>query len=165
MEPLEISARDKAVIRALQGDFPLCEEPYKVLAEQAGMTEEEFISCVKNLSAEKKIRKMGAVLRHREAGFVANALCAWSVPAERLDKVAQEMVKNPAVSHCYDRNTAPNWNYNLYTMIHAKSREECEEIVKSLAASTGIEQFQILYSKKEWKKTSMKYFCDSNEEN
>ena len=159
MEPLEISAKDKAVIRDLQGDFPLCEEPYKVLAEQAGMTEEEFIECVKNLSAEKKIRKMGAVLRHREAGFVANALCAWSVPTEKLDEVAKEMVKNPAVSHCYDRNTAPNWNYNLYTMVHAKSREECEKIVKSLAGSTGIEQFQILYSKKEWKKTSMKYFC------
>ena len=159
MEPLEISAKDKAVIRALQGDFPLCEEPYKVLAEQAGMTEEEFIECVKNLSAEKKIRKMGAVLRHREAGFVANALCAWSVPTERLDEVAKEMVKNPAVSHCYDRNTAPNWNYNLYIMVHAKSREECEKIVKSLAISTGIEQFQILYTKKEWKKTSMKYFC------
>ena len=70
------------------------------------------------------------------------------------------MVKNPAVSHCYDRNTAPNWNYNLYTMIHAKSREECEQIVKSLADSTGIDQYQMLYSKKEWKKTSMKYFCD-----
>ena len=156
----DISARDKAVIRALQGDFPLCEEPYKVLAEQAGMSEQEFIDCVRELSEEKKIRKMGAVLRHREAGFVANALCAWSVPPEKLDEVAKVMANNPAVSHCYDRNTAPNWNYNLYTMVHAKSREECERIVKSLATSTGIEQFQILYSKKEWKKTSMKYFCE-----
>ena len=156
----EISARDKAVIRALQDDFPLCEEPYKILAQQAGMTEEEFIDCVKNLSEQKKIRKMGAVLRHREAGFLANALCAWLVPPEKLDEVAKVMTNNPAVSHCYDRNTAPNWNYNLYTMIHAKSREECERIVKSLSAATGIEQFQILYSKKEWKKTSMKYFCD-----
>ena len=160
MQTFEISARDKAVIRALQSDFPICEEPYKVLAEQAGMTEEEFIDCVKELSAQKKIRKMGAVLRHREAGFIANALCAWSVPPERLDEVAKVMIENPAVSHCYDRNTAPDWNYNLYTMVHAKSREECNEIINNLSMSTGIDQFQILYSKKEWKKTAMKYFCD-----
>ena len=160
MQTFEISAKDKAVIRALQGDFPICEEPYKVLAEQAGMTEEEFIDCVKELSAQKKIRKMGAVLRHREAGFIANALCAWSVPPERLDEVAKVMIENPAVSHCYDRNTATDWNYNLYTMVHAKSREECNEIINNLSISTGIDQFQILYSKKEWKKTSMKYFCD-----
>ena len=156
----EIDERDKAVVKALQGDFPLCEEPYKVLAEQVGMTEEEFIERVKILTSEKKIRKMGAVLRHREAGFVANALCAWLVPPERLDQVAKIMTENPAVSHCYDRTTAPNWNYNLYTMIHAKSREECDQIVKNLSELTAINDFQVLYSKKEWKKTSMKYFCE-----
>ena len=156
----EINERDKAVVKALQGDFPLCEEPYKVLAEQVGMSEEEFIESVKILTSEKKIRKMGAVLRHREAGFVANALCAWLVPPERLDQVAKIMTENPAVSHCYDRTTAPNWNYNLYTMIHAKSREECDQIVKNLSELTAINDFQVLYSKKEWKKTSMKYFCE-----
>ncbi|MBR1730280.1 MAG: Lrp/AsnC family transcriptional regulator [Selenomonadaceae bacterium] len=156
----EINERDKAVVKALQGDFPLCEEPYKVLAEQVGMSEEEFIERVKILTSEKKIRKMGAVLRHREAGFVANALCAWLVPPERLDQVAKIMTENPAVSHCYDRTTAPNWNYNLYTMIHAKSREECDQIVKNLSELTAINDFQVLYSKKEWKKTSMKYFCE-----
>ena len=70
------------------------------------------------------------------------------------------MTENPAVSHCYDRTTAPNWNYNLYTMIHAKSREECDQIVKNLSELTAINDFQVLYSKKEWKKTSMKYFCE-----
>ena len=124
------------------------------------MTEEEFINCVKQLTNEKKIRKMGAVLRHREAGFVANALCAWFVPPNKLDEVANTMIKNPAVSHCYDRTTAPDWNYNLYTMIHAKSRSECENIINELSKETGINDYQILYSKKEWKKTSMKYFCD-----
>ena len=112
---------------------------------------EEFI-------AEKKIRKLGAVLRHREVGFKFNALCAWEVPAEKLDAVAKIMSAHPAVSHCYDRNTAPNWNYNLYTMIHAKTREECDAIIAELSRSTGVENRQVLYSKKEWKKTSAKYF-------
>ncbi len=156
----ELSARDKDVIRVLQDDFPLCEEPFKILAERIGMTEEEFIARVKNLAEQKKIRKMGAVLRHREAGFVANALCAWLVPADRLDEIAAKMSANPAVSHCYDRNPAPDWNYNLYAMIHAKSRAECRQIIDALADECRIDNFQILYTTREWKKTSMRYFAD-----
>lgn len=153
-----LSDKDKEIIKVLQEDFPLCEEPYKILAAKVGISEEEFLQRVQKLVDEKKIRKMGAVLRHREAGFKANALCAWNVPTEKLDDVAKIMTANPAVSHCYDRTTAPNWNYNLYTMIHAKSREECENIISELSAQTGIKDFQIMYSKKEWKKTGMKYF-------
>lgn len=155
-----LTKTDEEIIKALQEDFPLCEEPYKVLAERAGVTEEEFLKRVQDFVAEKKIRKMGAVLRHREVGFKFNALCAWEVPPEKLDDVAKIMSNHPAVSHCYDRNTAPNWNYNLYTMIHAKTREECDAIVLALAEITGVENYQVLYSKKEWKKTSMKYFKD-----
>ena len=151
---------DKKIIKVLQEDFPLCEEPYKILAERVGITEEEFLRRVKNFVEDKKIRKVGAVLRHREAGFKANALCAWEVPAEKIDDIAKIFSSHSAVSHCYDRTTAPNWNYNLYTMIHAKSREELEKIVLELSATTGIENFQIMYSKKEWKKTGMKYFCE-----
>ena len=164
LNDFDISVRDKDVIRVLQDDFPLCEQPFKFLANQINMSEDEFIERVKNLSAQKKIRKMGAVLQHRNAGFTANALCAWSVPADKLDAVAKLMSQHPAVSHCYDRNTAPNWNYNLYTMIHAKSRAECDRIIAQLAADCRLEQFQILYTTKEWKKTSMRYFVDSQGE-
>ena len=164
MSSVDISPRDKEVIRVLQDDFPLCEQPFKFLAAQINMSEEEFIERVKKLSEQKKIRKMGAVLQHRNAGFTANALCAWSVPTDRLDEIADKMSKHPAVSHCYDRNTAPNWNYNLYTMIHAKSRAECEQIINALAADCKLDQFQILYTTREWKKTSMRYFVDNQGE-
>lgn len=151
---------DKKIVKVLQEDFPLCEEPYKILAEKVGISEEEFLRRVENFVEDKKIRKIGAVLRHREAGFKANALCAWEVPADKIDEIAKIFSENPAVSHCYDRTTAPDWNYNLYTMIHAKTRAECDEIIKNLADKTGIKNFQVLYSKKEWKKTGMKYFCE-----
>ena len=155
-----LSDRDKAIIKALQEDFPLCEEPYKILAERVGITEEEFLRRVRELVDEKKIRRMGAVLRHREVGFKANALCAWHVPPDKLDDIAKIMTATSAVSHCYDRTPAPNWNYNLYTMIHAKTRDECEKIIGELAALTGVANYKILYTKKEWKKTGMKYFCE-----
>ena len=155
-----LSALDKNVIRALQGDFPLVPEPYKELAARAGVTEDVFLARVRELSEKKMIRKMGAVLRHREIGFAANALCAWEVPADRLDDVAKSMAASPSISHCYDRNTAPGWPYNLYTMIHGHSRAECESIADALGKENHIENRVMLYSKKEWKKTSMKYFSE-----
>ena len=160
MKVLAISEQDKAIIKALQEDFPLCEEPYKILAERVGISEEEFLRRVKELVDEKKIRKMGAVLRHREVGFNANALCAWQVSPDKIDAAAQVMSSHAAVSHCYDRTPAPNWNYNLYTMIHAKTRDECEKIIGELSSLTGVTNFKILYTKREWKKTGMKYFCE-----
>jgi len=154
----EVDEIDKRIVRVLCGDFPLVTEPYKVLASRVGLDETEFLDRVRNLRDEKKIRKMGAVLRHVEAGFKANVLCAWEVPAGRLAYVAGNMSAHPAVSHCYERSAAEGWPYNLYTMIHAKSRCECQEIVNSLAETNDIKNLQMLYSVKEWKKSSMRYF-------
>ena len=160
MEAAGVSELDKKVIRALQGEFPLVAEPYKVLAEGIGISEDLFLERVKALEEDKKIRKMGAVLRHREVGFKANVLAAWVVPQEELDTIAQEMARHPAVTHCYDRTTAPGWPYNLYTMIHGHSREECEAIASELGEAAGVTERIMLYRKHEWKTTSRKYFCE-----
>jgi len=152
---------DKRVIRAMQGEFPITKEPYKELAKTAGIDEDEFLTRVKRLKETGAIRKMGAVLKHREVGFTANVLCAWEIPAENLDATAKNMSLNKSVTHCYDRNTAPGWNYNLYTMIHGQSKEECENIVKKLKIENNVKKEPVLlYSKKEWKKASMKYFAE-----
>ena len=159
-ETVEIEELDRKIIRLLQGEFPLVAEPYKVLAEEIGITEEALLARIETMREEKKIRKMGAVLRHREVGFTSNCLCVWNVPDERVDEVGGRMAEHPRVSHCYDRNRTPDWPYNLYTMIHGYSREECEVIAAELAAATGIEERCMLYTKKEWKKASMRYFME-----
>ena len=159
-EKIELSELDRKIVRLLQGEFPLVAEPYKVLAAEIGITEEQLLARIAAMREEKKIRKMGAVLRHREVGFTANCLCVWNVPDERVDEVARRMAEHPRVSHCYDRNREADWQYNLYTMIHGYSREECEAIAAELTDSTGIDDRRMLYTKKEWKKTSMKYFTE-----
>lgn len=151
---------DKKIVRTVQEEFPLVEEPYKVLAEKIGITQQELIDRLKRYKRSGKIRKIGAVLRHREIGFSANALCAWEVPEERMEEVGTLMAMHPAVSHCYDRLTAPEWPYNLYTMIHAHTKEECAAIAGQLAKKAGVAKRVMLYSIKEWKKTSMRYFCE-----
>ena len=155
---LQLDEADKKVICALQKEFPLVTAPYRQMAAEIGMEEQEFLARMKRLLDSGIIRKMGAVLRHREVGYVANVLCAWEVPADRLAEIAVNMSKHAAVSHCYDRQTAPAWPYNLYTMIHATSRAECEEIAQELGEANGVTNRVMLYTRKEWKKTSMKYF-------
>ena len=160
IEEIELSELDRKIVRLLQGEFPLVAEPYKVLAAEIGITEEQLLARIAAMREEKKIRKIGAVLRHREVGFTANCLCVWNVQDERVDEVARRMAEHPRVSHCYDRNREADWQYNLYTMIHGYSREECEAIAAELADATGIDDRRMLYTKKEWKKTSMKYFTE-----
>ncbi len=151
---------DKKIVRVMQEDFPLVQEPYKTLAAQIGIDEQTLLERLKRFKENGQIRKMGAVLQHREVGFAANVLCAWEIPAARMDEVARNMSRHPSVSHCYDRNTEPGWPYNMYTMIHGHSREECEAIAQELGRANGVSNRAMLYSVKEWKKTSMRYFCE-----
>ena len=155
-----ISELDKKIVRLLQGEFPLVSEPYKVLAAEIGISEEELLARVTALREEKKIRKIGAVLRHRAVGLTSNSICVWDVPDECMDETAARMAEHPRVSHCYDRNRTDDWPYNLYTMIHGYSCAECEAIAAELSTATGIADRRMLYTKKEWKKTAMRYFTE-----
>ena len=154
---------EKKIIALIQGDIPVTPRPYLELAEKIGISEEEFISALKDLNQRGLIRRYGATLRHQNSGFVANAMVAWQVDEERVDDVGGKMADFEEVSHCYRRNPAPDWPYNLYTMIHAKSEKSCREIAEKISRAISVDTFTLLFSKKELKKTSMAYFpFDSN---
>jgi DNA-binding Lrp family transcriptional regulator len=151
---------DKKIVRVTQEDFPLVREPYAELASRIGISEDTLLRRLQEFRETGRIRKMGAVLQHHRAGFASNVLCAWEVPMTRVDEIAGRMSRCPSVSHCYDRNTRPGWPFNLYTMIHGHSRSECEKIAADLGEANGIEHRAMLYTVKEWKKSSMKYFVE-----
>lgn len=157
---MSIAEVDKKIVKALQNDFPIVAEPYKEVARRIGISEESLLNRLQGMKEEGILRKMGAVLRHIEAGFKANALGVWVVPPEQMDEVAKKMCAHPEVTHCYDRNTAPDWPYNFYTMLHGETEEECRQVAQMLSQETGIEQYELQFTEKEWKKTSMQYFMD-----
>lgn len=159
-----LEEKDRQVVRALADGIPFVPRPYVALAEKAGMEEDEFLSRMKKLKEQGILRRVGAVLQHRRAGFAANALCVWNVLEERLDEIGAAVSKEPSVSHCYSRETAPGWPYNFYAMIHAQSREACEEIADRISAENGLGERQTFYSVREWKKAAMRYFCENLEE-
>ncbi|MDU2066352.1 MAG: Lrp/AsnC family transcriptional regulator [Sporomusaceae bacterium] len=149
---------DKEIIILMQDEFPLEKEPYARLASELKITEAELIERLQRFQETGKIRKFGAVLTHRRIGYTANALCAWIVPFADCERVGEIMTASPAVTHCYCREIKPDWPYNFYTMIHGHSREICEETALKLAEATGVFDYKLLFSTKEWKKTSMRYF-------
>jgi DNA-binding Lrp family transcriptional regulator len=153
-----LSDLDKKVILALQRDLDICPQPFLEIAETLEMEEEELLAAIRSLMTRGYIRRFGATLRHQQSGYEANALVAWAVPETDLKRIGQLLAGQRAVTHCYARRPAPTWPYNLYTMIHGRTRDECVRIAAEMAAATGIDCYEMLFSETELKKTTMRYF-------
>lgn len=155
---MEITELDKNIIRLLQEDLPLCPEPYKQLAEDLGIEEKELLDKIQHYIDSGIIRRLGAVLRHRKAGITANAMVVWAVEPQKSIEIGKTMAAFSEVTHCYERPTYPDWPYNLFTMVHGNSKEDCYKIADKISKTCNIQNYQLLFSSKELKKTSMKYF-------
>lgn len=157
---MALSELDKQIVKELQAGLPLVKKPFEVLARRVGISEEEFIARIHAIQQQGIMRRIGAALRHRSVGFVANAMIVWYVPEEKIEDVGKLMAGLPEVTHCYQRKPAPDWPYNFYTMVHGHSCEECEKLAEKLASLSGVSEYRLLFSVAELKKSSMKYFMD-----
>jgi DNA-binding Lrp family transcriptional regulator len=149
---------EKKIVKAFQNDLPLCSQPFKAIAERIGISEDELLAETKRLRQQGIIRRFGAIVNHRNLGISANAMVVWRVPKEKALKIGEIMAGFPEVTHCYERPIYPDWQYNLFTMIHGKSNDECERVIAQISERTGIKDYRQLYSTQELKKVSMRYF-------
>jgi DNA-binding Lrp family transcriptional regulator len=149
---------EKNICKAVQGDMPLTPRPFKELSEKLGIPESEFIAKVAEFLDKGYIRRFGAALKHRKAGITANGMGIWKVPEGDREKVGKIMSSYKEVTHCYERPSFPGWDYNLFTMIHGRKKEECYETAERISEATGIKNYKLLFSSREFKKESMVYF-------
>ncbi|MFH1487823.1 MAG: AsnC family transcriptional regulator [Pseudomonadota bacterium] len=149
---------DKKIISQIQGDLPLDPRPFALLAERVGISEEAFVERVRAMKDLGIIRRFGATLYHQEAGFSSNAMVAWRVPEGKIAEVGAVMSRFREVTHCYQRRPQKDWQYNLYTMVHGDDRDQCYDIARRMSEKSGIRRYSLLFSEKEFKKTSMAYF-------
>ncbi|MFZ3060793.1 MAG: siroheme decarboxylase subunit beta [Candidatus Methanoperedens sp.] len=147
---------DKKLLKSTQDGIPIVSEPFKQIAIELALPEEEVLRRLDNLLKDGVIRRFGASIGHRAIGITANAMCTWNVPDEKVETVGAIMAGFPEVTHCYERPRFPDWRYNLFTMIHAYSREECEKIAREISIATGIKDYSILFSEREFKKTGVR---------
>jgi siroheme decarboxylase len=155
---MKITNLDKKIISLLQGDMPLGEKPFALLAGDLNLTEDNLLERVQGYLECGLMRRLGAILRHRQAGFAANALCCWCVPEDLAEKTGNIMGMFPEASHVYQREAYPEWPYNFYTMLHGKSQDDLTRIVEKMSKLTGIKDYMMLETLREFKKTSMRYY-------
>lgn len=161
--PEQLTDLEKQIIALIQGDIPIVERPYARIAARLGIEEDRLLDVLRDLVRRGVIRRFGATLRHQKSGYRANAMVAWQVAEERVDEVGKVMASFRAVSHCYRRDPTAQWPYNLYTMVHGKNEVDCRRTTAQMAQKAGVTAYQLLFSRRELKKTSMKYFEESVE--
>ncbi len=149
---------EKKIIASIQEDMAITEHPYLEVAKNLGVSEETLLEALQSLCDRGIIRRFGATLRHQKTGFTANAMAAWQVDEDRVEEVGNKMASFKQVSHCYRRNPTNGWPFNLYTMIHASDEEACRQTARNMSQEAGVENYSLLFSRKELKKTSMVYF-------
>ena len=153
---------EKKIIASIQEDIAVTEQPFLEIANRLGVSEAAILNALKILCKKGVIRRFGATLRHQRSGFEANAMVAWQVEEARIDQVGKQLAAFRSVSHCYRRNPTGTWPYNLYTMVHARDEESCKATARKMAQKGSVDKYMLLFSRRELKKTSMKYFPDMN---
>jgi siroheme decarboxylase len=154
-----IDATDRRIILATQAGLPLTPRPYHVLADQLGLNPEELMARLRALLESGVIRRIGVVPNHYRLGYRANGMTVWDVPDEVVDELGARVGALPAVSHCYHRpRQGAEWPYNLFAMVHGRSRTEVEREAEQIAVLLGPYDrgHAILYSTRILKKTGLR---------
>ncbi len=158
---IDLTPEHIEVIKALQKDIDIVAEPFADITEVLGITHEKLFEIATELKESGVMRRFATILNHRKAGFGANAMSVWSVPEEKGEEIGRQLAEFSAVSHCYLRPRYPNWPYNLFAMVHAKTQEECDTLIEEMAQETGLKEYGKLYSTREFKKQRLVYFDDA----
>ena len=156
---------DKKVVRATQGSLPIVAEPFAQAAKDVGVSQELLLEHLEGMTERKLLRRVAAILFHRRAGFSANGMGVWQVDPDRIEEIGIRMAAYRGISHCYQRPTYADWKYQVFTMAHGRSKEECDAILDAINDEVpGIEDRSTLYSSTEFKKIRLLYFTDEFKE-
>lgn len=157
--PEKTAAEEKLVAATVAG-LPFAEQPFREVGERLGIEEGEVISALAAMLADGRIRRIGAVIRHRRLGYQANAMVVWNVPDERVSELGRTLASDAAVTLCYRRARAlPDWPYNLYCMVHGREHSRVMYEVKRISAAYGLGNFPraVLFSTRCFGQRAAKY--------
>jgi DNA-binding Lrp family transcriptional regulator len=154
----DLSQLEVDAIRVVQEDLPNTPNPFASYGAQLGVDEHKVLDLLRSFKERKLMRRFAAVMNHRNAGFKANAMGVWAVPDDELEEIGPRMAGFAAVSHCYRRPTYDDWPYSVFTMVHGRSARDCEATIEAIRADTGVDEYCLLWSVKEYKKVRVRYF-------
>jgi len=159
MSDVPLDPLDRQLIAATQSGLPLVPRPYEALGAMLGLSAQEVQSRLADMLARGLIRRIGAVANHYRLGYTANGMTVWDVEDARVDALAEQVAQLPGVTHCYRRARAlPDWPFNLFVMLHGRSRDEVQRQAGDVAAllGTACRARDVLYSTQVLKKTGLR---------
>lgn len=156
---MQLSEFDRQLIAATQAGLPLVPQPYEAVGAALGVSGERVRSRLAEMLQSGLIRRIGAVPNHYKLGFTANGMTVWDVDDAQVDALGQQVGALPGVSHCYRRpRHLPLWRYNLFAMLHGRSREEVAQQAREIERLLGsaCRAHDTLYSTAILKKTGLR---------
>lgn len=150
---------DREIIVATQEGLPLEPRPYQVIAEQLGVSADEVMQRMRRMQESGVIRRIGAVPNHYALGYTCNGMTVWDVPDVCIVELGQKVGALAFVSHCYHRpRHLPDWPYNLFAMVHGRSRDEVDAQIRQIEQLLGENDrgHEVLFSTRILKKTGMR---------
>jgi DNA-binding Lrp family transcriptional regulator len=151
---------DYQLLALLQQGLPVCSRPYQQLGQQLSVTETEVISRISRLQQAGVIKRFAVIVNHRLLGYRANAMIVWDVPDDRIEVLGNKISQIEFVSLCYQRpRQGKVWPYNLYCMIHGKSRDKVLQQLERLKTDCHLQpyDYQVLFSKRCFKQRGAFY--------
>ena len=155
---MSLETLDREIINALSGDISGSKQPYREIADSLGISEENLLNRIRSYQEKGLLRRMGAMIAHRVAGVDANGMIVWDVPEGQVEEIGLKLASAREITHCYARRRTGEWPYNLYSMVHARTRKACERVAERLSKEVGIKSYKLVFSTREFKKTSPRYF-------
>lgn len=154
-----IDSVDRQLIVAVQQGLPITSRPYLAIAQQLAITEQEVIDRLARLKQQGLIKRFGVIVQHRKLGYQANAMVVWAIPDEVVDNIGRKLSQESFVNLCYQRPRRENWHYNLYCMIHGKSRDTVLAQLQQLIETHVLADFdyQVLFSRRCFKQRGAIY--------
>ena len=148
------------LIKKIQANIPIEPQPFQHISQELSTSENTVLDILTKWKESGILRRVGAILKHQKAGFTANGMSVWNVPEEQIEDVGKQIVTFSEVGHCYQRPKFQGWPYNVFAMIHSQTKDQVKDIAQKISLSIGIDDYDILFTVREFKKTSMTYFTE-----
>jgi DNA-binding Lrp family transcriptional regulator len=148
---------ERRILAVLQEGLPRSRTPFADLARAVGIGTGELLAVLERWKQDGTLRRIGAMVDHLRVGVSEGAMVVWKVAPERTEEVGAIFARCEEVSHAYERETPPGWEYNVYTMVHGPTRAEVRRAVERMSWAAGVAEYEILWTVRELKKVSPRY--------
>jgi DNA-binding Lrp family transcriptional regulator len=152
---------DRRLLAAIQNGLPLASRPFAEIGARVGLGEAEVMARLQQLQTRGVIRRFGVVVRHHEVGYGANAMVVWDVPDAQVRELGRCLAEFDFITLCYRRpRHLPQWRYNLYCMIHGKTREDVMSNLEWMVNRCSLQGLphEVLFSRRRFKQRGAMYF-------